>query len=60
MLRSRQAICAITPFDGKCQNLPMSPTTFLRQLLPFQRYKNFYLQKVSQGDGVNFRNYTIR
>ena len=27
--------------DGKCQNLQMSPTYFLRQFLLFQRYKKF-------------------
>ena len=30
----------MTPFDGKCQNLQKTPTHFLRQLSPFQRYEN--------------------
>ena len=37
--------------------------TFLLQLLPFLRYKHFkffYLQKVNQDHGVQFRHYTIR
>ena len=47
--RSRSTIFAMTPFDGRRQNIH-DFTTFFRYILPFQTYKHFkrldqYLQK---------------
>ena len=41
----------MAPFDGKCQNLPMSPTHFCA--ISYVSEKND-LQKVGQGHGVQF------
>ena len=50
-----RAIFAITPFDGKCQNLQRPPTHYCASL-PFQRYTNFtiFLPKEGQSHGVQF------
>ena len=53
----------MTQFEGKCQNLQMSPTYFYAQLYSFRDIKisilNFYLQKVDQVHGVKFSQITL-
>ena len=46
----------MTPFDGKCQNLQMSPTQFCASFYRFSDIKiaNFYLQKAGQDHRVPF------
>ena len=59
--RSRSAILVIKPFDGKCQNLQVSPIIFCAStyLLRIINYY-FFLQKVGQGPGVEFSQLHIR
>ena len=54
--RSRSAIIEMTPLDGKCQNLQMSPTHFLASYyrIRYINFLTFYLQKVGQGQRVQF------
>ena len=51
---SQRRIFAITPFDGKYQNLQMSPTHFCSYYFKDIKIVNFDLQKVCQGYGVQF------
>ena len=57
--RSNSAIYAITPFDGKYQNLQMSPTNFCASYYHFRyiyiyKFFIFDLQVVGQGHRVQF------
>ena len=55
--RSQSAILAIIPFDGKCQNLRLSPLHICANSYRFRYIKNlnfFYLQKVGHSHRVQF------
>ena len=47
---SRSAIIEITPLDGKCQNLQMTPTHFCASSyrIRYINFLTFHLQKVGQ------------
>ena len=55
-VKNTNAIFAITPFDGKCQNLQMSPKYFWFSSYYFRdiTISNFYLKKVDHGHRVQF------